>query len=271
MLNVVSENQSSGLVKVNNGEAKVIYTGHSGWAVQTEKHVLIFDYWNQNKPGQPGLANGSVCPQEIKDKDVIVFVSHDHSDHYDTCIYEWANVVKKITYVYGFKPEEAWVNQEKGYHGPKYVYINDNQAMQVDNTTVATIKSNDSGQGFLVTADGVTIYHPGDHAWFSAEDEAAFKKEVDFIASQAKSVDIAFLPVTGCPSRWKKEFIVNGFFYSIDKLNPVEVFPMHALQREYTLKEFAELAGERMIKNQIVCVGNSGDHFLYPKTMVASK
>lgn len=265
------ENQSSGIVSVNNGEAKVVYCGHSGWAVQTEKHLLIFDYWNMNKSDNAGLANGSICPKEIKNKDVIVFVSHDHSDHYDTSIYRWANEVKNITYVYGFKPEEAWINKETGYHGPEYVYINDNQSKQIDNITVTTMKSNDSGQGFLVTADGVTIYHPGDHALFTADDEAGFKKEVDFIAGQVKQVDIAFLPVTGCPSRWKKEFIVQGFFYTIDKLNPTQVFPMHAIQREYSLKEFAELAENKKIENQIVCTENTGDSFTYVKTMVASK
>ncbi|MBN2523110.1 MAG: ankyrin repeat domain-containing protein [Bacteroidales bacterium] len=265
------EKQSSGIVTVNDGEAKVIYCGHSGWVIQTEKHLLIFDYWNMNKPDKPGLANGSVCPEEIKDLDVIVFVSHEHSDHYDTCIYQWADQVINITYVYGFKPEEAWIHHEKGYHGPEYVYINDNQAKQIDDITITTLKSNDSGQGFLVSADGITIYHPGDHAWFSAEDEMVFKKEVDFIADQEQQIDIAFLPVTGCPSRWKKEFIVKGFFYSIDKLDPVQVFPMHAFQREYSLREFAELADNKKIESHIVCTENNGDSFSYTKTMVASK
>jgi ankyrin repeat protein/L-ascorbate metabolism protein UlaG (beta-lactamase superfamily) len=265
------ENQLTGTSPVKNGEAKVIYCGHSGWAVQTEKHLLIFDYWDRNKADHPGLANGSICPYEIKDKNVIVFVSHDHSDHYDTSIYKWAGVVQNISYVYGFKPEEAWINKENGYHGPDYVYINDNQSKQVDNITITTLKSNDSGQGFLVAADGITIYHPGDHALFTAEDEPGFKKEVDFIAGQAPQVDIAFLPVTGCPSRWKKDFIVQGFFYSIDKLHPAQVFPMHAFQREYSLKEFAELAEKRMIENQIVCTENKGDSFSYAKTTIASK
>lgn len=265
------ENQSTGLVSVNDGEAKVVYCGHSGWAVQTEKHLLIFDYWKMNKSDQPGLANGSICPEEIKDKNVIVFVSHDHSDHYDTCIYDWADKVKNITYVYGFKPEESWIHSEKGYHGPAYEYISDNQSKQIDNADITTIKSNDGGQGFLVSADGITIYHPGDHALFTAEDEVLFKKEVDFIAAKAQPIDIAFLPVTGCPSRWKKEFIVEGFFYSIDKLNPVEIFPMHAFQQEYTTKEFAELASKRMVEKQIVCSENSGDSYPYAKTMVASK
>ncbi len=265
------KNQTNGVIAVNNGEAKVVYCGHSGWAIQTEKHVLIFDYWSRNKADQPEMANGSINPQEIKDKDVIVFVSHDHSDHFDSVIYGWKNVVKNITYVYGFKPEDSWTNKETGYHGPEYVYIDDNQTKQIGKIVITTLKSNDSGQGFLVTADGITIYHPGDLAWFSAEDEQAFKKEVDFIAGKTQPIDLAFLPVTGCPSRWQREFVVEGFFYSIDKLNPSQVFPMHTFQREYMMKEFAEMAQKRMVNNQIVCSDNSGDSFHYAKTMVASK
>lgn len=271
MLLLAKENQSSGIVTVNNGEARVVYCGHSGWAVQTEKHLLIFDYWNINKADNPGLANGSICPKEIQDQDVIVFVSHDHTDHYDTSIYKWADDVKNISYVYGFKAEESWIHKENGYHGPEYVYIGNNQSKQVDNVMITAFKSTDTGQGFLVSTDGMTIYHPGDHAWFSSEDEANFKKEVDFIAGKEQSIDIAFLPVSGCPSRWKKEFIVEGFFYSIDKLNPAQVFPMHTFQQEYIMKEFAEMADTRKIENQIVCTENKGDSFLYTKTMVASK
>jgi ankyrin repeat protein/L-ascorbate metabolism protein UlaG (beta-lactamase superfamily) len=270
-VNAAKTNKAAGVVMVNNGEAKVTYCGHSGWAVQTEKYLLVFDYWKSNGIKDIGLAGGSINPDEIRNKEVIVFVSHDHNDHYDTVIYDWKDKVKNITYVYGFKPEDSWIYKDKGYHGPEYVYINDNQTKQLGDVVITTVKSNDSGQGFLVSANGITIYHPGDLAWFSAEDEPVFKKEVDFLADKSSKVDIAFLPVTGCPSRWKKEFIVDGFFYSIDKLNPVQVFPMHASQREYTLKEFAELAKERMVKSQVVCSEFSGDSYQYTKTMVASK
>lgn len=253
------------------GQAKVIYTGHSGWIVQTDNNVLIFDYWSRNSNPESCLANGSFCGKEMKDKNVYVFVSHEHSDHFDTTIYAWADQIKNITYIFGFKPEESWIYKDKAYNGPAYQYIADNKVAEVKNLSVTTIKSNDSGQGFLVESDGITIYHPGDHALFTAEDRPVFEKEVDFIAEISKNIDIAFLPVTGCPSRWKKEFIVEGFFYTIDKLNPKKVYPMHAFQREYTLKEFAELAEERKSTAEIICAENRGDNFLYTNNLTAKK
>jgi L-ascorbate metabolism protein UlaG (beta-lactamase superfamily) len=172
--------------------------------------------------------------------------------------------------VYGFRPEESWVHQEKGYHGPDYIYIEDHKKKEINGLKITTLKSTDTGQGFLVEVDGLTIYHPGDHAWFAAEDELPFKKEVDFIAENASSVDIAFLPVTGCPSRWKKEFVLAGFEYNLEKLHPVHVYPMHTFNREYTMKEFAEHAEKFQSKSRVLCSENPGDSFSYNRAVVAS-
>lgn len=263
-------NRENALVSLPSEEAKLVYCGHSGWCIQTANHVLIFDYWKPVETGQPAIANGNIDPKELYDKDVIVFVSHDHTDHYDTCIYSWADQIKNIRYVYGFRPEESWIHREKGYHGPDYIYIEDHQEKDINGAKITAFKSTDTGQGFLVEVDGLTIYHPGDHAWFSAQDELPFKKEVDFIAENISSVDIAFFPVTGCPSRWKKEFILAGFEYSLEKLHPSHVFPMHSFNREYTMKEFAEYAEKIQSESQVLCSENPGDNFFYNKAVVAS-
>ena len=91
------------------------------------------------------------------------------------------------------------------------------------------------------------------------------------LAGNVNAVDIAFLPVTGCPGRWKKENIIKGFFYSIDNLNPEVVFPMLAFHHEYLLKEFAELATKRNVNSKIICVENKGDNYLIEDQSTASK
>jgi ankyrin repeat protein len=258
--------------KANTDEVKIWYTGHSGWALQFKDKVVIMDYWanGQTRPAL-SLANGNINPLELKDKTVYIFVSHDHSDHYDTTIYAWKSQIKNIKYIYGFSPEKSEVHHSNGYHGPSYTYIEDNQTAMVDDIKVTTIKSDDTGQGFLLELNGMKIFHPGDHAQFNAEIAADYKKEIDFLAEKTNHVDIAFLPVTGCPSRWQKEEIVGGFLYVLDKLSPAEVYPMHAFQSEYLLKEFAQIAKERNYKNNITCVQNKGDHLSYLKTAIAHK
>ena len=262
---------NSGTEEVLQGKAKVSYTGHSGWVVQTGNNVLVFDYWDNSLSSNRCLANGALCPKEMKDKNIYVFVSHDHQDHFDTKIFEWAKQAENITYIYGFEPEKSQRFANMAYDGPTYSFIPDNQTKTIGNAKISTHKSNDTGQGFLVSINGITIYHPGDHALFTEEDRPFFVQEVDLIAKMADKVDLAFLPVSGCPSRWQKEYIVDGFFYIIDKLNPKQVFPMHALNSEYKLKEFAELAEQRKIKTQIVCAEYRGDSFICSQNLSASK
>ena len=271
-LKLAVANREASLVNAAPDEAKVYYCGHSGWVVSTNNCYLIFDYFSANKlSNNPGLVNGTINPEELKGKKVYIFVSHDHGDHFDETIFSWKDKLKDITYIYGFKPENSKRYKKEAYDGPDYVYIENNQTQKVDNATITTLKSNDTGQGFLVEVDGISIYHPGDHALFTSDDKPGFVKEVDFIADHNSSVDIAFLPVTGCPSRWKKEFIAEGFFYSIDKLNPHKVYPMHAFNREYLLTDFAEMAKERNCKADIVCVENSGDQINYSVSNMAKK
>ena len=256
---------------VNTNEARVIYAGHSGWIIQTTEKVLVFDYWANNEAPNPGFSNGTFSAEDMSGKEVYVFASHDHGDHYDPAIHEWASTVKNIHYIYGFDPAKSWVHTKEGYNGPKYTFIQENTSQNVMDVKVTTIKSNDTGQGFLVETDGISIWHPGDHAWFAAEDEEVFKKEIDFVASINNQIDFAFLPVIGCPSRWQKDYIIEGFFYSIDQLHPKTVYPMHSFRNEHLLKEFAQLADQRNSSAKIICVENKGDFDLYTGNTVAIK
>ncbi len=89
------------------GEASVWYLGHSGWAVKTKNHLLIFDYSPMgSKSTELSISNGYVIPSEIKDQNVFVFVSHAHADHYDPEILDWENSIENITYIFGWKLRE---------------------------------------------------------------------------------------------------------------------------------------------------------------------
>jgi len=66
---------------------QVWYLGANGWALQIENKLLIFDYQTETNPNPPqydeprNLDNGYINPEEIKDFDVYVFVTHSHFDH----------------------------------------------------------------------------------------------------------------------------------------------------------------------------------------------
>ena len=56
---------------------KITYLEHSGFAVECDDYVLIFDYYKGN------------LPQFDKDKKICVFASHVHYDHFKKKIFTY--------------------------------------------------------------------------------------------------------------------------------------------------------------------------------------
>ena len=57
---------------------RVTYLGHSGFLLEMEDALLLFDYYQ------------AVSPKWIRKKHLFVFVSHVHYDHYNPDIFEIA-------------------------------------------------------------------------------------------------------------------------------------------------------------------------------------
>ena len=72
--------------------------------MRTRNHLLIFDYWEQAaKTEDKTLGNGAINPGDIADQNVIVLISHAHSDHYDPVILTWKGKIPNLTYIWGWK------------------------------------------------------------------------------------------------------------------------------------------------------------------------
>ncbi|MBE0665700.1 MAG: ankyrin repeat domain-containing protein, partial [Candidatus Aminicenantes bacterium] len=234
------------------GQAVVWYLGHSGWAVKTRNHLLIFDYWKQDAaPDEPGLANGAINPEELKDLNVTVFASHAHGDHYMPEIFNWRQALPKITYILGFKPEKA----------EGYTLLPNREKKKINGLEITAIESNDSGQGYFVKVDGINIFHPGDHANRQRDFSGPFKKEVDFLADQGLKADIMFAPVSGC-GFGDITSVKKGVFYTIDRLAARSVFPMHAGGNESRYQEFAKEAKNAGYEGPFCLAEFCGDHFI---------
>ena len=233
-------------------QAVVWYLGHSGWAVKTQKHLLVFDYWKRDAaPDEPALDNGSIRPQELADLDVTVFASHDHSDHFMPEIFAWRKVLPKITYIMGFKPENA----------EGYTLLPNREKKEINGLEIIPIESNDSGQGYFVKVDGVTIFHPGDHANRQRDFSGPFKKEIDFLADQGLKADILFAPVSGC-GFGDIVAVKKGVYYAMDRLAARSVFPMHAVNGEVRYQEFAKEAKNAGYDVPFCLAEFPGDHFI---------
>ena len=172
-------------------KAKVWYLYHSGFAVQTAKHFLIFDYWKQRPKGE-GLDSGVIDPAALSEQDVIVFVSHSHGDHFNRNIFNWKADIPKLRFVLSDDIKAV----------PGALMIGPGKTEQQKDFRIETLKSNDEGVAFIVDIDDMRIYHAGDLNWWHWEGEpdqdnadmaASYKSQVALIGD--RHIDLAFVPV----------------------------------------------------------------------------
>ncbi len=250
---------------LESGEAAVWYCGQSGWAVRTRNHFLVFDYIPGGRcSDDPCLANGRIHPAEIQGQNLSVFVTHAHNDHYDPVIFDWSKAIEGADYYLGQPPASV---PGKVADPPEYVLLEPRVRKKMDGVDIATIKSTDGGVGIVVRVDGLTIYHAGDHANRTKELEAAFTEEIDYLAGRALSIDMAFVPITGCGFR-DPEAVEKGTYYFLEKISPKVMFPMHGADNEYLYTEFAQKAEKRDLSTYFCCAENRGDHFLYSEDRI---
>ncbi len=75
------------------------YIFHSGFVLETEQSILVFDYWLD-----PSGVIGDVLK---KDKPLYVFSSHFHEDHFTKEIFEWKKLNPDITYIISKETDDA--------------------------------------------------------------------------------------------------------------------------------------------------------------------
>jgi L-ascorbate metabolism protein UlaG (beta-lactamase superfamily) len=241
------------------GEAEIFFLGHSGWAIKTQNHFLIFDYFSDartRKPDDTCLASGFIVPADLKDLDVTVFSSHAHPDHFDRSIFDWQAQIPGVQYVLCFNPP--------GIEADRYTYIPVNGEAEVDNMKIYVNKSTDLGGGFLVEVDGLVIFHMGDHSNGDDKLMPEYCHEIDLVAEKNASIDILFSPIRGC-SLGTPSQVSAGIDYAIEKLHPELFIPMHSGGHTFEYKKFTETAKAKHPGQQMDYVINRGDWLIYSK------
>jgi L-ascorbate metabolism protein UlaG (beta-lactamase superfamily) len=238
------------------GEAMFWYLGHSGWAVKTSDHFLVFDYNDDTrarKADHPCLATGCIEPKELKNQHLTVFSSHAHPDHFCSSVFDWKKENPEAEFVLCFQPD--------GVSEP-YTYLPVNTESEVNGMTVYTIRSTDSGGGFLLEVDGLVIFHMGDHA--NGDDALAedFTREIDLVAAKNKKIDVMLGPIRGC-SLGTPSQVKSGTYYAIEKLDPALFVPMHSGAYSFEYRKFTEQAAKDGLEQPMMSPVNKGDRFHY--------
>lgn len=199
----------------------ITYLDHSGFAVSQNDNVYIFDYSNTTPAsGKNGFSGGIVDPAQLSGKQVFVFVSHRHGDHFLPEIYKWREQLPDINYIIS-----------KDVHPPAFAHsVKPNEHYSIAGINILTLKSTDEGVAFLIEADGKTIYHAGDLNWWHWDGEpkawnnnmaANYKAQIDML--KGKHIGLAFVPVD---PRLGNE-LLWGLDYLMKTADVTKAIPMH--------------------------------------------
>ena len=249
---------------VDTPRASIWYLHHSGFAVETAGHFLVFDYYCDRPEGEArSLENGVVSPCQLDgDKKILVFVSHGHGDHFNRVIFAWQKDRSDIVYVLSndIKPKV-----EPSL--PNSYFVLPYQQLCIDDVRIRTYGSTDAGVSFLVEVDGLRIFHAGDlNCWYwyyestpeeLKQDKESFEREIQKMAGER--IDIAFFPVD---PRLKEYYHMGGEHF-INQLRPDLFVPMHFWEQYDVTRKFAEKMKD--VPTRVISLSHRGQNIIYEK------
>ncbi len=233
---------------LDQGQAVVWYLFHSGWAVRTKNHFLVFDYIGPGeKSGTLSLGTGQIDPAEISGQNVKVFVSHRHSDHFAPEIEAWRTAIPGIEFIWGW-PDEGRSGDIRFGAERRLVTLDGLEILNVHHEFDGVPES-----AFLLRGDGLNIVFAGDHGHSRGLENPVFRSNLEYLADQAPELDFFFTPSFG------------GEMDAVGILKPRIVFPMHDGGHEDQYAKFAEKLKRSGFSGEIGAARRAGDVFFYSK------
>lgn len=231
------------------------YLYNSGFAVKTERHFLIFDYF-LDSPRSGGLNGGVIDPAELQDSNTVVFVSHSHPDHFNRNIFQWRKQIPSIRYILS---DDISTSEE-------CLRVSAGRSYNLGDMEIRTLASTDLGVAFLVQVDGLCIYHAGDLNWWHWNDEPeeanrlmaqSFQEQIDKL--EGIPIDIAFIPV----DPRQEENALLGLRYFTQHADAKMLVPMHFGSQLSIFDRIFSDPQTLPCRNRIVRLSQRGETWFY--------
>lgn len=225
-----------------NGGSQLVnvrYLYNSGWLISTNQQILLIDYVPDDSLNLDEFLFSELSKEQNKEKEVYIFITHEHNDHFYPPLLEWTKKLNKLKIILGWDYSTTLPNVFKVF-GRNHLELN--------TLKIFSHISTDAGSAFLIKIADIEIYHAGDHAQWSNSLKGDFESELRFITKKASHIDIAFIPVArGKLGKCKTDSaLTEGALVSIKILNPDFVFPMHVGCYEFSAyKSFAKLVNKK--------------------------
>ena len=135
---------------------KLSYIFHSGFVLETEQSILVFDYWMDPSGVMDGVLRS--------EKPMYVFSSHFHEDHFTKEIFEWKKQKLNITYILSkdiYKHRRACKEDAD-------VWLAKGGTWSDGTISVWALGSTDSGVSWIIEIESHRIFHAGDlNNWYA--------------------------------------------------------------------------------------------------------
>ncbi len=248
----------------------VTFIAHSGFLVEWDRFYTLFDYWKGD------------IPDLRADKPLLVFVSHNHEDHFNPAIF---SLLERYPDTRFFLSRDVSMTQRRRARlgisdeafervtilRPDELYITEAAGEEL---TVRTVKSTDAGVAYLLCSGGRMVYHAGDCNWWHWESEgkaycgnmaalyaramaklaAAVRDEAEDHKSRA-AIDVAMVPLD---PRLETAYDM-GAERLFDTVTVDRLFPMHLWEKFDTIERYCAQHPARAA--QVARITRDGESF----------
>ncbi len=215
-------------------DVEITYLYHSCFSVEADDKILLFDY-----PGREvSEAEERKLRSRIDGRELYVFVSHSHGDHFSSDITKFSGDAKKTHFILSDDVPLAGLSIDLD---DVFKKVRPETNYSWGSLEVKTFESNDAGVAFLIELDGKNIYYGGDLAkWDWPEwGEKKRKEHVEVFDEtlrhlREKDIDLAFSNMDERLSSWA------GPIEFIEKVEPRYFVPIHTFGNEEWINDLVE-------------------------------
>lgn len=233
---------------------KITYLHHSSFLVELEQVSLLFDY------------AGGPFPAPNPDKDLLVFASHRHGDHFSPDIFRLADTHRRPRFILS---DDIWQNRVPEPLGCWTEFMDSGRVKHFSEgagVRVTAFHSTDEGVAFLVETEGVAIYHAGDlndwkwngetKAW-NNNMSANYKRELAKLHDTGITPDIAMLPLDPRQEEW----FYLGLHEFMEQVGANWVFPMHFWEDYSVISRLKAMPLSENYRSRIADISKEGQVF----------
>ncbi len=211
---------------------------------------MLFDYWMDSVPNtESGYVHDVLLKRPLP---LYVFVSHFHTDHFNTAIFDFQAENPDIHFIISKDIKKHRNNKLKGRTGDILI-INKGESFQDEHVLVRAFESTDSGVCYAVECEGKKLFHAGDfNDWdwsgtafgtaFDTGNSQALHQKFLSVLNEIKTefpvFDVAMFPVD--PHMEKKA--INGPCEFLKAVKTRYFCPMHFLNDFKTWEPLSEPA-----------------------------